>query len=88
VARVTPVSASAAPVGPLQALIKQRLGVSSSSPARAFDGEDPSRLLAQPALRSKPASATECRGDPWDASRQVAPLLAYPDSHPHDTFAR
>jgi hypothetical protein len=61
------------------------LKVSSSSPARAFGGEDLSRLLAQPAPWSKPASSARCRGDPWDVSRQVALPLAYPVSHPHDT---
>jgi hypothetical protein len=56
----------------------------SSSPAWAFGGEDLGRLLAQPALRSKPASLAGCRGDPWDVSLQVGLPLIYPDSHPHD----
>jgi hypothetical protein len=76
--------ASAAPVVPLQPLIKRWLKVSSSLPAWAFGGKDLSRLLAQPAPRSEPASSAECRGDPWDVSRQVDLPLAYPDSHPHD----
>jgi hypothetical protein len=66
--------ASAAPIGPLQPLIKQWLKVSSSSPAWAFCGEDLSWLLAQPDLRSEPASSAECRIDPWD----VSPLVALP----------
>jgi hypothetical protein len=37
--------ASAAPVGPLRALIKHRLEALSSSPAWAFGGEDLGRLL-------------------------------------------
>jgi hypothetical protein len=60
-------------------------GVSSSLPAPTSDGEVASRLLAQPVLRSKPASLAQCRGDPWDVSRQMALPLAYPDSHPHDS---
>jgi hypothetical protein len=76
-----------APVGPLQPLIKRWLKVSSSSPAWTLGGEDLSRLLAQPALRSKPASSARCRGNPWDVSRQVALPSAYPDSHPHDRAA-
>jgi hypothetical protein len=59
--------------------------VFSSSPARASDDEDVSRPLAQPALWSKPASSAGRRGDPWDACRQMALPLAYPDRHPHDT---
>jgi hypothetical protein len=47
-------------------------GFSSSLPARASDDEDASRLLAQSALRSKPASLARCHGDPWDVSRQMA----------------
>jgi hypothetical protein len=39
-------------------------GFSSSSPARAFDDEDASRLLAQSALWLKPASLGKRRGDP------------------------
>jgi hypothetical protein len=39
-------------------------GFSSSSPARASDDEDASWLLAQLALRLKPASLAERRGDP------------------------
>jgi hypothetical protein len=74
--------APAAPVGPLQPLIKRWLKVSSSSLAQAFGGEDLSWLLAQPALRSNPASSAGCCGDPWDVSGQVALPLAYPDSHP------
>jgi hypothetical protein len=62
-------------------------GFSSSSPARSFDDEVTSQLLAQPALRLKPASSAGCRRDPWDVSRQMALPLAYPDSHPHDTRA-
>jgi hypothetical protein len=58
-------------------------GFSLSSPARASDDEDASRLLAQPALRSKLASPDGCRGDPWDVSQQMALPLSYPDSHPH-----
>jgi hypothetical protein len=85
VAGVTPSPASIALVGPLQPLIKRWLKVSSSSPAWDFSGEDLSRLLAQPSLRSEPASSVGCRGDPWDVSRQVALSLAYPDRHPHDT---
>jgi hypothetical protein len=59
-------------------------GFSSSSPARTSGDEVASRLLAQPALRVKSASPAECRSDHWDVSRQMAPPLAYPDSHPHD----
>jgi hypothetical protein len=76
--------ASAALVEPLQALIKHRLGISSSSPAWAFNGEDLGRLHQQPTLRSKPAISARCRDNPWDVSRQVAPPLAYPDCHPQD----
>jgi hypothetical protein len=61
-------------------------GVSASSPARTSADEVTSRLLPQPAHRSKPASLALCRGDPWDVSRQMAPPLAYPDSHPHDKW--
>jgi hypothetical protein len=61
--------ASAAPVGPLQHLIKRWLKVLSSSSAWAFGGENLSRLLAQPALQLKPASSAGCRDDPWDVSR-------------------
>jgi hypothetical protein len=78
--------ASAAPVGPLQHLIKRWLKVSSSSWAWAFGGENLSRLLAQPALQLKPASLAGCRGDPWDVSRHVVLPLAYPDSRPHDNI--
>jgi hypothetical protein len=60
-------------------------GFSSSSPAWTSGDEDARRLLAQPALRLKPASLAGCRGDPWDVSRQMALPLAYPGSHPHDT---
>jgi hypothetical protein len=77
--------ASATPVGPLQALIKRRLGISLSLLAWAFSGEDLGRLLAQSSLRSKPVSSAKCHGDPWDVSRQVALPLAYPDSNPHNT---
>jgi hypothetical protein len=62
--------ASAAPIRPLQSLIKHRLQALSSSPAWASSGEDHGRLLAQLAL--KPASLAGCHGDPWDVSRQVA----------------
>jgi hypothetical protein len=72
----------------LQPLIKRWLKVSSSSPAWAFGGEDLSRMLAQPVLRSKPASSAGCHGEPWDVSRQVALPLAYSDNHPHDTNPR
>jgi hypothetical protein len=63
-------------------------GFSSSSPARASGDEDASRLLAQPTLRSKPASLARRHGDPWDISQQMALPLAYLDSHPHDTSPR
>jgi hypothetical protein len=56
-------------VGTLQPLIKHQLKVLSSSPARAFSGEDVSRLLAQPAPWLKSTSLAGCRGDPWDISR-------------------
>jgi hypothetical protein len=69
----------------LQAFIKRQLGISSSSPAWASDGEDLGWLLAQPALQSKPTSSARCRGDPWDAIRRVALPLAYLGGHPHDT---
>jgi hypothetical protein len=76
--------ASTAPVEPLHALIKCHLGILLSSPAWAFNGKDLDWLLVQPALRSKPAFAAGCHGDPSDASRQVAPPLAYPDNQPHN----
>jgi hypothetical protein len=63
-------------------------GFSSSSPAWTSGGEDASRLLAQPALRSRPTSLAGSRSDPWDISRQMALPLAYPGSHPHDTSPR
>jgi hypothetical protein len=63
-------------------------GVSSSLPAQASADEVASRLLVQPALRSKPASLALRHGDPWDVSRQMALPLAYTDSHPHDTSPR
>jgi hypothetical protein len=39
-------------------------GFSSSSPARTSGDEDASRLLAQPALRLKPALSAGCHCDP------------------------
>jgi hypothetical protein len=44
-------------------------GFSSSSPARTSDGEDASRLMAQPVLWLKLASSAGSRSDPWDVSR-------------------
>jgi hypothetical protein len=60
-------------------------GFSSSSLARTSGDKDAGRLLAQPALRLKPASSAGCRSDPWDVSQQMALPLAYPDSHPDYT---
>jgi hypothetical protein len=60
-------------------------GVSSSSPARSFDDEVASRLLAQPTLWLKPASLAGHPDDPWDTSQKMVLPLAYPDSHPHNT---
>jgi hypothetical protein len=45
------------------------IGFLSSSLAWTSGGEDASRLLAQPALRLKPASLAGCRSDLWDVSR-------------------
>jgi hypothetical protein len=75
-------------VGTLLPLIKHRLKILSSSPARASGGEDVCRLLAQPVPWSKSASFAGRRGDSWDVSRQTALPLPYPDSHPHDTSPR
>jgi hypothetical protein len=60
-------------------------GFLSSSLARTSGDKDAGRLVAQPALRLKPASSAGCRSDPWDVSQQMALPLAYPDSHPDDT---
>jgi hypothetical protein len=45
-------------------------------------------LLAQPALRAEPVFLSQCHEDSWDASRQIAPPLAHPRSHPHDRACR
>jgi hypothetical protein len=58
----------------------------SSSPSRASCSRVASWLLAQPALRSKPTFLAYRRGYSWDVSRQRVLPLAYPDSHPHDSF--
>jgi hypothetical protein len=68
--------------GPCRFWKSVRSRVSSSSLARASADEVTSRLPAQPAFRSKPASQGLRRGDPWDVSQQMALPLAYPDSHP------
>jgi hypothetical protein len=76
------------PLPLLQALIKRRLGVTLSLPARAVSKEDPSRLLAQPALHAEPALLACCSLDPWDANRQVLLPLAYPGSYPHNKYVQ
>jgi hypothetical protein len=53
-------------------------GFSLSLPAQTFSDEDASRLLAQSALRLKPASLARSRSDPSDVSRQMALFLGLP----------
>jgi hypothetical protein len=71
----------------LQIFIKCRLGILSSLPAWASNGEDLGRLLAQPALHAEPASSAGGRDDPWDANRQVSLPSAYLGGHPYITYA-
>jgi hypothetical protein len=88
VAGVTPVSSLCRSCRDPATFNKVSVKVLSSSPARASDGEDVCRLLAQPVPWSKSASSAGHRGDSWDVSRQTALPLAYPDSHSHDTSPR
>jgi hypothetical protein len=76
-------------VGTLQPLIKRWLKVSSSSSAWSFGGEDLSRMLAQPVLRSKPAFSAGCHGErgtladkllcPWP-TQIIIPMTLTPET--------